>query len=257
MRKHRVQLGLGLISIGRTWGARPVPVPGEAEALAFLEGAYELGIRLFDTSPSYGDSEVKLGRFLTGLSREERAQVSVATKFGEHWNSGTGEPFTDHSYDALRRSLERSLDRLGTIDLLQLHRTSPEVLASADLDKAWESALEAGVGRIGVSASDPASAAAALALRYQAIQMPYNASREDMAPALRAAASKDVELLINRPYQAGAKLYETASPDKCELFAHVLRVRFHGWVLTGTRSVDHLKENLDAFRAALKMSEES
>jgi len=83
MRKHRVQLGLGLISIGRTWGARPVPVPGEAEALAFLEGAYELGIRLFDTSPSYGDSEVKLGRFLTGLSREERAQVSVATKFGE------------------------------------------------------------------------------------------------------------------------------------------------------------------------------
>ena len=72
MRKHRVQLGLGLISIGRTWGARPVPVPGEAEALAFLEGAYELGIRLFDTSPSYGDSEVKLGRFLTGLSREER-----------------------------------------------------------------------------------------------------------------------------------------------------------------------------------------
>jgi aryl-alcohol dehydrogenase-like predicted oxidoreductase len=37
----------------------------------------------------------------------------------------------------------------------------------------------------------------------------------------------------------------------------VLRVRFRGWVLTGTRSVDHLKENLDAFRAALKMSEES
>jgi aryl-alcohol dehydrogenase-like predicted oxidoreductase len=78
-----------------------------------------------------------------------------------------------------------------------------------------------------------------------------------MGPALREAASKDVELLINRPYQAGAKLYETAEPDRRELFAHVLRVRFRGWVLTGTRSVDHLKENLDAFRAALKMSEES
>ena len=151
----------------------------------------------------------------------------------------------------------RSMNRLGAIDLLQLHRTSPEVLGSADVEKAWESALDAGVGRIGVSASDPASAAAALALGYQVLQMPYNASREDMGPALREAASKDVEVLINRPYQAGAKLYETAEPDKSELFAHVLRVRFRGWVLTGTRSVDHLKENLDAFRAALKMSEES
>lgn len=257
MAKHRVQLGLGLISIGRTWGARPVPVPGEAEARALLESAHELGIRLFDTSPSYGDSEVKLGRFLAGLSREERGQVSIATKFGEHWNSGTGEPFADHSYDALRRSLEQSLDRLGSIDLLQLHRTSPAVLGSADLGKAWEYARQAGVRKIGVSASDPASAAAVLALGYQVMQMPYNASREDMGPAVREAASKDVELLINRPYQAGAKLYETASPDKRALFAHVLRVGFRGWVLTGTRSVDHLKENLDAFRAALKLSEES
>jgi aryl-alcohol dehydrogenase-like predicted oxidoreductase len=66
-----------------------------------------------------------------------------------------------------------------------------------------------------------------------------------------------VELLINRPYQAGAKLYETAEPDKRALFAHVLRVRFHGWVLTGTRSVEHLQENLDAFRAALDSTEES
>jgi len=198
---------------------------------------------------------VKLGRFLKSLSDGERAQVIVATKFGEHWNSETGEPFTDHSYDALRRSLDQSLERQGTIDLLQLHRTTPAVLASADLGKAWEYALKAGVGKIGVSASDPASAAAALELGYKVMQMPYNASREDMAPALREAASKDVELLINRPYQAGAKLYDTEQPDKRALFAHVLEVKFRGWVLTGTRSVDHLKENLDAFRAALEWSE--
>lgn len=257
MAEHTVQLGLGLISIGRTWGARPVPVPGGAEALAFLNGAHELGIRLFDTSPSYGDSEVKLGRFLKSLSREARGQVSVATKFGEHWSQETGEPFVDHSYDALCRSLDRSLERLGTIDLLQLHRTSPAVLGSADLGRAWEYALQAGVRRIGVSASDPASVTAALELGYQVMQMPYNASREDMGPAVREAASRGVELLINRPYQAGAKLYETAAPDKRALFAHVLQVKFRGWVLTGTRSVDHLKENLDAFRAALRLSEES
>jgi len=250
-----VQLGLGLISIGRTWGARPVPVPGEAEARAFLEAAYGLRLRLFDTAPSYGDSEVKLGRFLKSLSREERGRVSIATKFGEHWNFETGEPFVDHSYDALCRSLDRSLERLGTIDLPQLHRTTPAVLGAADLQKAWEYARLAGVGKIGVSASDPASAVAALALGYTVLQMPYNVSREDMGPAVREAASKGVELLINRPYQAGAKLYDMEQPDKRALFAHVLKVTLRGWVLTGTRSADHLKENIDAFRAAQELSE--
>ncbi len=255
MAESIVQLGLGLISIGRTWGARPVPVPGEAEARAFLEAAHGLGLRLFDTSPSYGDSELKLGRFLKSLSREQRGRVSIATKFGEHWNSETGEPFVDHSYDALCRSLDRSLQRLGIIGLLQLHRTTPAVLGTADLQKAWEYARLAGVAKLGVSASDPASAAAALALGYTVLQMPYNVSREDMGPAVREAASKGVELLINRPYQAGAKLYDTEQPDKRALFAHVLKVKFRGWVLTGTRSADHLKENIDAFRAALELSE--
>jgi len=199
--------------------------------------------------------EVKLGRFLKSLSREERGRVSIATKFGEHWNFETGEPFVDHSYDALCRSLDRSLERLGTIDLPQLHRTTPAVLGAADLQKAWEYARLAGVGKIGVSASDPASAVAALALGYTVLQMPYNVSREDMGPAVREAASKGVELLINRPYQAGAKLYDMEQPDKRALFAHVLKVTLRGWVLTGTRSADHLKENIDAFRAAQELSE--
>ena len=251
-----VQLGLGLISIGRTWGARPVPVPGETEAFAFLEGAFELGLRMFDTAPSYGDSEVKLGRFLSGLSRGQREQLSIATKFGEHWNDATGEPFVDHSYEALCRSLDRSLNRLGSINLLQLHRTTPQVLGSTDLEKAWEYARKAGINKIGVSASDPAVATAALELGYEALQMPYNASREDMGPALREAAARGLEVLINRPYQAGAKLYESAAPDKQALFAHVLKMKFRGWVLTGTRSLEHLKENIDAFRTALRGSDE-
>jgi len=257
MGQHTVQLGLGLISIGRTWGARPVPVPGEAEALAFLEGAYGLGLRMFDTAPSYGDSELKLGRFLRDLKREEREELFIATKFGEHWNDATGEPFVDHSYGAMCRSLDRSLERLGSIDLLQLHRTTPAVLGSNDLGKAWEYARRAGVRKTGVSASDPSAAAAALERGYEVLQMPYNASREDMGPAVREAAARGLELLINRPYQAGAKLYETAAPDKRALFAHVLNVKFRGWVLTGTRSLEHLKENVAAFRAALEERGES
>src|SRR5512133_999088 len=100
------QLGLGLIGIGKPWGVVPHEIPSESEALSFLEFAFDLGIRYFDTAPSYGDgvSEQRLGRFLRGLSPSDRSRVIVATKFGEHWNSGTGEPYADHSFDALRRS---------------------------------------------------------------------------------------------------------------------------------------------------------
>jgi len=254
MTERNVQLGLGLINIGMPWGARPVPVPGEAESVAFLESAYGLGFRMFDTAPSYGDtSEVKLGVFLKILSREQRGLVTVATKFGEHWDSEKRAAYGDHSYDALCRSVERSLQRLGSIDLLQLHRTNVEVLRSADLAKAWEFALKAGVKKIGVSASTPEPAALALELGYGVMQMPYNVTREDMAPAFREAASRGIELLINRPYQAGARLYDAQPVDRTTLFAHVLRVKFKGWVLTGTRSVEHLKENLEAFCRALHL----
>lgn len=256
MTERNVQLGLGLIGIGMKWGARPVAVPGEAEAVAFLESAYGLGFRLFDTAPSYGDSEVKLGHFLKTLTREQRGLVTVATKFGEHWNAERSEAFVDHSYDALCRSLEQSLRRLGSIDLLQLHRTNPEVLRSADLAEAWEFALKAGVKKIGVSASDPVSAAATIELGYGVMQMPYNVTREDMGPAFREAAARGIELLINRPYQAGARLYDAEPADRAALFAHVLKAPFRGWVLTGTRSVEHLKENLGAFRQALESVEQ-
>jgi aryl-alcohol dehydrogenase-like predicted oxidoreductase len=257
MTERNVQLGLGLINIGMKWGARPVPVPCDAEAVAFVEAAYGLGLRLFDTSPSYGDSEVKLGHFLKTLTREQRGLITVATKFGEHWNQDKGEAFADHSYDALCRSLERSLRRLGSIDLLQLHRTTVDVLRSADLAKAWEFARKAGVRKIGVSASTPEPAALTLELGYGVMQMPYNVTREDMGPVFREAAGRGIELLINRPYQAGARLYDSEPAERAALFGHVLKVPFRGWVLTGTRSVEHLKENLGAFRQALDRLEQN
>ena len=254
MSQQQPQLGLGLISIGRSWGARPVPALDADQAHEFLAAAYALGLRCFDTAPSYGDSEGKLGRFLRELNREQRGLVTVATKFGEHWDAEHGRPFIDHSYDALCRSLDQSIQRLGSIDLLQLHRTTPELLRSPEVARGWEFALKAGIKQIGVSASNPDSATAALDLGYGVIQMPYNLARMDMAPAFRTAAARGVQLLINRPFQAGELLYETPPPGEQALFAHVLRVSFNGWVLTGTRSIDHLRANIAAFRAALETS---
>ena len=144
-----MQLGLGLIGIGKPWGVDPHPVPHERDAISLLEFAFELGIRYFDTAPSYGDgvSEQRLGRFLKALTPAERDQVTAATKFGEHWNPKTNGPYADHSYGGLSRSLDVSISRLGRVDVLQLHKTTPQALATDAVARAW-------VGRLSGYSSD-------------------------------------------------------------------------------------------------------
>src|ERR1035438_1526455 len=130
---ERVEFALGLIGIGKPWGYAHAEVPDERQARALLDRAYQLGVRYYDTAPSYGVSEERLAGFLATLTPVERAGLRIATKFGEHWDAAKGEPFVDHSFEALARSLDGSLRRLGRIDILQLHKTTPEVLRSADL----------------------------------------------------------------------------------------------------------------------------
>jgi aryl-alcohol dehydrogenase-like predicted oxidoreductase len=235
-----VQLGLGLVGIGKPWGVAPHDIPSEADARALLEFAYELGIRYFDTAPSYGDgvSEERLGRFVRGLS-----DVVVATKFGEHWDRATNEPYADHSFDALRRSLDRSIERLGRIDVLHLHKTTPAALASADVARGWDYAQSLGIARIGPSVSEQESAALAIAdPRYTAMQLPYNSTHPAFATAIDAAAARGIWIAVNRPFAMGA-----LAADKAAAFAFVLARPFTGVVLTGTTSRDHLAANYAAF----------
>ncbi len=178
---RRVEFGLGTIGIGKPWGFANPEVPDERQALTLLERAFALGVRYFDTAPSYGVSEERLGRFLAALTPGERSQVRIATKFGEHWDAVKAEPFVDHSFDALRRSLDGSIARLGRIDFLQLHKTTPQVLGSSDLARAWEYAATLGITAIGASVSDLESAEIAIAgAAYGILQFPYNVAPTDV-----------------------------------------------------------------------------
>ena len=98
------RLGFGAWAVGGTgWGN----ASAEADRLATVRRALELGITFFDTAPTYGTgaSEVLLGRAL----RADRDRVAIATKVGPR--------------DDPRRALEASLRRLATdyVDLIQLH----------------------------------------------------------------------------------------------------------------------------------------
>lgn len=245
-----VQLGLGLVSIGRAWGHAMAPPPPEAEARALLEAAFELGIKVYDTAPAYGTSERILGGFLRTLTEDQRRTVFVATKFGEHW-TGDGTTRVDHSYDALMRSLDRSVEHLRDIDLLQVHKASLAALEGEDLRWALEGAQAMDIPQIGASVADIVAGRRAVEMGFHWLQLPYNAGNTSLEPLLSEAGARDIRIMTNRPYASGATI-AAAAPEAREAamrdaLALVLATHPGGVILTGTKSAAHLGQSLRLF----------
>jgi D-threo-aldose 1-dehydrogenase len=130
--------GLNVTVMG--FGGSPIgnlnrPISDEDSA-ALIHGAWDAGIRYFDTAPMYGHglSEARCGEALRWYPRDE---FVISTKVGRlltpakrseidftPWASGL--PFKihfDYSYDGTMRSIEYSLQRLGLehIDIALIH----------------------------------------------------------------------------------------------------------------------------------------
>ena len=117
-------LGLGCMGMTGVYGE-----PNDAESIATIHRAIEIGMNLIVTSDAYGAgaNEDLVGRAIRG----RRAQVLVATKFG---NLGMGafklpEGLTPGHPDYVAQACDASLKRLGIemIDVYGLHRVDPKV----------------------------------------------------------------------------------------------------------------------------------
>jgi aryl-alcohol dehydrogenase-like predicted oxidoreductase len=235
-----IELGLGLLSIGRPWGARGEAPPPESEALALLEKAVALGIRFFDTAPAYGASEAILGRFL----RKTNAPIFVSTKMGEWWDPVSGSSVA-HDYHLLKTSINRSLELLGRIDLLQVHKATVENLHSAGVSRAIEYARACGIVHFGASVPDVATGEAASRTGWCShLQFPFNRANTSLAPIFPLARANGLKLLINRPLAMGG------IPSSADAFGFIRSQDFSGVVLSGTKSIAHLTENHAAFHAS-------
>ncbi len=119
-------LGLGFGLLGTT---NTAPVSDES-AQQIFSCAQSLGINRFDTAPLYGGglSEERLGKLLQGVSREDYVLSTKVGRFRPYAarvtnpkdNSGDSR---DYSHDATLRSVELSLQRLGTdrLDIVFIH----------------------------------------------------------------------------------------------------------------------------------------
>jgi aryl-alcohol dehydrogenase-like predicted oxidoreductase len=114
-------LGLGCMGMSQSYGPAD-----EAESIATLHRAIELGCTFFDTAENYGPftNEELLGRAFKG----RRDQVVIATKFGSRFDDNriVG---ADSRPEHIREAVEGCLRRLGTdfIDLLYQHRVDRTV----------------------------------------------------------------------------------------------------------------------------------
>lgn len=128
VRLSRAGLEVGRLALGTAPLASVFWGNDEATALAAVRRACERGLRFFDTAPFYGlgESERRLG---AGLRAAAADGVVIATKAGrllETGPDGSTEAVFDFGYDAARRSVESSLERLGTDRVGIVHVHDPD-----------------------------------------------------------------------------------------------------------------------------------
>lgn len=166
-------IGLGCMNLNHAYGMPPTP----EEGAALLRRALDLGITFFDTAALYGlgESERLVGRTLGG----DRSRFTLASKCVLDMRDGKRS--LDGSPDAITRTLEGSLARLGTdhIDLYYLHRLDRRVPIE-DSVGALVRAQEAGkIGAIGLSEMSAAT------IRRAHAVAPVTAVQSEYSPVVR------------------------------------------------------------------------
>ncbi|MGY1745128.1 aldo/keto reductase [Blastococcus sp. SYSU D00695] len=253
------------------YGAMQLPGPGvwgepadREGALRVVRAAVEQGVDFIDTADSYGPfvSEQIIAEALHPYPEG----LVVATKAGlTRQGPGIWTPVGRPAY--LRQQVELSLRhlRLERIDLIQLHRIDPAVPLADQLGVFKELQDEGKVRHVGVSEVSVAELEQAREIvEIVSVQNLYNLTNRQSQDVLEHATAHGIGFIPWFPIATG----DLAAPDSPvadiarELGATPSQVAL-AWLLQkspvvlpipGTRSVDHLTENLGA--AGLTLSDE-
>jgi len=170
---------------------------------AFVKHALDSGVNHIDVAPTYGDAEVKLGKWV----KEYRDDIFLGCK--------TRERTKKEAEEALRRSLERL--QTDYFDLYQFHGLDTPgdlatVVGKAGALQAFKEAKEEGlINHIGITSHNPVNILKALELHdFDKVLLPVNyvlhahpEPRNDYEPVLEKARERNIGVIAMKSVAKG------------------------------------------------------
>jgi len=193
------EVSFGAWAIGGAWGT-----VDDAESLAALHRAIDLGVNFIDTADVYGDGRSE--RLVAQVVRERAGErIYVATKAGRRLSPHTADGYNRENLTAF---VDRSLRNLetDTIDLLQLHCPPTEVYYRPEVFGVLDDLAAAGKLRYyGVSVEKVEEALKAIEYpNLQSVQIIFNMFRHRPAELFfPQAQAHRVGILARVPLASG------------------------------------------------------
>ena len=260
------RLGYGSMGLRgpRTWGVRTID---DRTAEMMLNAVLDAGINFIDTSPDYGISEERIGRYISS----RRSEFHLATKCGCVYTQCDDHLELDHvwSKEVIERNIETSLNRLqtDTIDILQFHGGDAETLVQAGLIDLLRGFRDQGVVRhIGSSSKLPDLPALIELGVFDTFQVPYSCLAPEHHDWIARAAETGAGIIVRGGIAHGGpdavirrpaldSVWERAGLDelldddmsRAELILRQTLSHPHAHtIIVGTCDPEHLAENIRA-----------
>jgi len=293
--KPTTQLGLGLAALGRPeyiniraqWVDKS-QAAFERNAFAMLDEAYALGIRFFDTAPSYGKGETYL---LAWHNARKHPDVTLSTKWGytyvANWELGYAgkHEIKEHSLAKLRQQWQQSKQLLPALAYYQIHSATFEskVLTNqavlnemSGLREAY--GLKLGMTSTGANQHNVLTAAKDICVHqtplFDSFQATYNIFDQSAYACLTELLATGKKVIIKEALANGRVFPNPNFPSYREHYAQLnalakkyavgidaIALRFiidhlgPTLVLSGASSTDQLRENLQVYSFSLSQSE--
>ena len=204
-------LGLGCMGMSQFYGPTD-----EAESIATIHRALELGVTFLDTADMYGPftNERLVARAVAG----RRDEVVIATKFGNEVRADGTRVGINGRPEYVRRSVDGSLERLGVdvIDLYYQHRVDTAVPIEETWGAMGELVAQGKVRYLGISEAGTATIRRAHATHpMAAVQTEYSLfTRDPEDEVLPAVRELGIGFVPYSPLGRGFLSGTITSPDQ-------------------------------------------